>query len=62
VPLDVLNAKLRGNGGRAVAASVVHHQDLDHVDAGKRPRQGGYGLRQTVRLVETGDLDDQLCH
>ncbi len=59
-PHDVVDAKPPGDLGRAVVRSVVNDQPFDRVDARHGRRQVRQRLRKRRRLVQTGDLDDQL--
>ncbi len=57
---EVVDAVCAGDRDRLVGRAVVDHEPLDRVEALDLARQVGERLRQLLRLVEAGDLDDEL--
>ena len=57
---EVVDAVRARDLDRRVGRAVVDHQPLDLVEAVELARQVGERLRQLLRLVEAGDLDDEL--
>jgi hypothetical protein len=57
---DVLHAVLAGHGDGFVPAAVVDDEHFDRIDARDRFWQIGQRDGQRLRLVEAGNLDDEL--
>jgi len=57
---EVVDAVRSRDRDRLVRGAVVDDQPLDRVEALHRPRQVLKRPRQLLRLVEAGDLDDEL--
>ena len=59
-PYDVVGAVLTGHGRRAIGRSIVHDENLHHVDSGDLTGDGREGRGQRAFLVQGRDLDDEL--
>ena len=58
VAVDVPDAHVAGDLGGAVRGAVVDHEDLDPVRPRDAPRDRLEDERQSLFLVQTGDLDE----
>ena len=56
---NMLRARLAGYGGGAIGAAIVNHQGFQLVNARQAARQRLEGDRQHLRLIVTGNLNDQ---